>query len=461
VIHFALRGQTRLKPYALAVVGLLLLALIAGGASQQNALPATLVEICALATIPFSVLKLFDSDNLKLARGGIFLIVIIAMIPVIQLIPLPANIWAHIPGHGLAASAYAAISMPAPWLPISTSPLLTQRSALSLSVPVALFLATLNLSLSERRLCISAVFVATILGLILGGLQLSGGADSLFYLYNPTNNGALVGLFSNRNHEASLLVCALPLTAAFVAQSQPSRGRRGGSSLNVIIGVGLAVMAIIALGAVRSRAGLLLLGPALALSALIVWRSGTFGGRRLTAVILGAVVLVSLLIVGVMGLSGILERFTTDPVGDIRFTVAGAIADAGMRFLPFGSGLGTFDVIYRSIEPNTSITQAYLNHAHDDYLELFLETGVLGIVAFVSFFAWWANAAWRAWTNKGSGDKAVAQAGSAMVALLLLHSVLDYPLRTAALSGLFGFACACMIRPSGEEPVRIRVRKSR
>ncbi len=58
-IHFSLNQyRQRLKPYAVAMTGLMFLAMVAGGASQQNALPLTVVEIAALASDPFLNLQI-------------------------------------------------------------------------------------------------------------------------------------------------------------------------------------------------------------------------------------------------------------------------------------------------------------------------------------------------------------------------------------------------------------------
>jgi hypothetical protein len=42
-------------------------------------------------------------------------------------------------------------------------------------------------------------------------------------------------------------------------------------------------------------------------------------------------------------------------------------------------------------------------------------------------------------------DLALARAAPIVIVLLLIHSAMDYPLRTPALSVLFAVACACLV----------------
>ena len=99
-------------------------------------------------------------------------------------------------------------------------------------------------------------------------------------------------------------------------------------------------------------------------------------------------------------------------------------------------------------ETPPEISQSYVNHAHNDWLELTLETGLPGLILAVLFLAWFAIATYRIWRRGDSGiDSLLAQAATITVTLLLAHSLVDYPLRTTALACLFGFVCALCVPP--------------
>ena len=70
---------------------------------------------------------------------------------------------------------------------------------------------------------------------------------------------------------------------------------------------------------------------------------------------------------------------------------------------------------------------------------------VAAVIVVLAFLAWFFPAAvkaWRAPAGRDVLDRCLPQAATISIVLLLLHSFVDYPLRTTALSSLFAFACA-------------------
>ena len=97
-----------------------------------------------------------------------------------------------------------------------------------------------------------------------------------------------------------------------------------------------------------------------------------------------------------------------------------------------------------------AVTSEYVNHAHNDYLELVLELGAAGAVLIVLFLGWWAVAATRVWTSTLSTP--FGRAATIATAAILAHSIVDYPLRTGALMAVFGAAIALMAQRSRSAP---------
>lgn len=100
------------------------------------------------------------------------------------------------------------------------------------------------------------------------------------------------------------------------------------------------------------------------------------------------------------------------------------------------------------------MTREYVNHAHNDYLELVLELGTAGAVLIVLFLLWWAVAAARIWQSQLSTP--FARASTIVTAAVLAHSIVDFPLRTAAISAIFAAAIAIMAKDLASAPVRQR-----
>ena len=95
-------------------------------------------------------------------------------------------------------------------------------------------------------------------------------------------------------------------------------------------------------------------------------------------------------------------------------------------------------------EDPAKVDRYYVNHAHNDYLELAIETGLPGMILMLLFLAWWGRSVWRM-LRSPSADH-FAMAGAIASAAVLLHSVVDYPLRTAAMSAVFAICLALILQ---------------
>jgi hypothetical protein len=131
--------------------------------------------------------------------------------------------------------------------------------------------------------------------------------------------------------------------------------------------------------------------------------------------------------------------------------------------MPFGSGMGTFVPVYAMFErPGDVLANVYANRAHNDLLELWLESGVLGIALMGIFAAWFIAVSLKIWRRSPEGagtiDASLARAATLIILLLVAHSFVDYPLRTGAMMAIMAFACALLIvpppTPQGEVPAR-------
>jgi len=76
------------------------------------------------------------------------------------------------------------------------------------------------------------------------------------------------------------------------------------------------------------------------------------------------------------------------------------------------------------------------------------------------FLAWWAVAVWRAWRTAEVGP--FARAAAIASAAVLIHSLVDFPLRPAAISACFGM-CLALLTDSRAAPPKekAQLRRSR
>jgi O-antigen ligase len=125
-----------------------------------------------------------------------------------------------------------------------------------------------------------------------------------------------------------------------------------------------------------------------------------------------------------------------------RQTMWANTAPAAVDFMPVGSGIGSFPALYASFENPSEVTTIYTSHAHNDYLEIALETGLPGVLLVIAFLFWWGSRTWSIW--RSPQIDVYAAAGTVASAALLLHSFVDYPLRTAGLSAIMAACLALM-----------------
>lgn len=441
------RERSSLGPFFVLAGLLVAVAGILGGASRENPLRLAMVELSAL---PVGVLAIRRIMQDRAAIAPLALLTLIFAVPLLQLLPLPPWLWSRLPGQAARVEALALANLTRPWLPLSLAPSETASMLLALLPPAAMFLATPLLATEQARRLAWLWIGLAVAGLVLGIAQIAAPAGSPAYPYRATNNGSLVGLFANRNHEAGFLLALLPFAAALMAP--PPRRREAGArpgppspSVLRLWLVGLfLVMSVVALGVIHSRAGIILAAPALLAALAVLWRgAGRRRGRRPVAIVAGVVIL-AVAVVAVFGLSPILARFGPQTAGELRFEAWPSVAAAAVSFQPLGSGLGSFDRVFQAVEPLNLVAVTYFNHAHNDFLELWLETGWAGAAVLCVFTLWFVRAACQAW-RRGSG---LAQAASAAILLMMAESLVDYPLRTEALMVLFAFSCGLLAAPA-------------
>lgn len=115
---------------------------------------------------------------------------------------------------------------------------------------------------------------------------------------------------------------------------------------------------------------------------------------------------------------------------DMRSRGLPVVLDMIGHYFPFGSGLGGFDPLFRLHEPMALLKPTYFNHAHNDFLEIVLDAGLPGLLLLLAALGWWAQATFRAWREKADRYHVMPRLGSAMLLLIMLASLVDYPART-------------------------------
>jgi len=209
-----------------------------------------------------------------------------------------------------------------------------------------------------------------------------------------------------------------------------------------------------------SRAGLILAILSALLSCLLTVRSRLDGRPRSTGrarnwsriSLVGlplAVGAASVALVVLLSKAEAIQRFFPDGQVEKRLQLGPVFNHMAVDFFPFGSGFGSFDPVFRAYEPANALDLFYMNQAHNDFLQIVIEGGVLPLLLVVPFLIWTLMKCRTLWfTELRTTDQLRGRAGSIIVLVLLLSSLVDYPLRTPILSVLMTIACLWMRAPS-------------
>jgi O-antigen ligase len=198
-------------------------------------------------------------------------------------------------------------------------------------------------------------------------------------LWRPQWDWGVFGPYVSKNHFAGYMAMAIPLAFALAGESlqrlRHEWGHRrvgwlalGGSAGNAVIRwTALAMLLVVGLLASQSRGGLL----AFAVSSVAL--PFAFQRRRSVAAM---VVAVSLLAVAWVDLSGTWKAFQGRGVRSSRLDLWTDALPMVRSFPVFGSGLDTFGTAYTSFQ--TIAKYEWYGEVHNEYLQVLLDTGVIG-----------------------------------------------------------------------------------
>ena len=429
----------------------LLLCLLLGGASAAGFIANFMLQIASLPLIGWAIWQMVQERPSAQIRAPLGLLAIFLVIALLQLVPLPPALWTVLPGRSAVVQGYRLLGVPLPWLPLTLAPDVALSSILWLLPAFASLLGVVVLGAFRGRGIATAIVAVTLASVAIGALQVIGGSGA--YLYRVTNYGVAVGFFANANHNATLLLVCIPFLAALQATLLKRSGsQRSASAIRLLVGAAYAII-LVGLLINSSLAGIGL-GVPVALGSWLAFGKQRPALRRgiVVATVVLSLAAVVTIVVGPFGNN--LFGTQTSNVELSRQTSFALTLRAARDYFPVGAGTGSFQPIYHMQEPLGSVTTTFMNHAHSDWIELLLETGLVGIAFAALFLAWWivrVRAIWRA-----EEPDPFAQAAVIATAAIMLHSVVDYPLRTAALSAVFAVCIGLM---SGARPYTRRSRE--
>jgi hypothetical protein len=318
----------------------------------------------------------------------------------------------------------------------SLAPGRTRAAALNWAAMAALLVvaAVGGVNRKSRRLIAIGIAASALFQVVLGARSLGRYDDTIFGIGGLPNPQRLRGTFVDPDHLATFLGLALPLVFAWAWWA--IRHTRHGSTLERRLAVVAPPVLVwltlfVGLAFTGSRAGLIAAVIAACLQGVLVagearrWRvSGS--GAVAVAVGIGVVAVIGLQ----QGLGRWLGTSSYDLTGNQRLVVARSTLELWERFPWLGSGLATFREAY-PLSPGAMQTPFW--HAHNEYLELLENTGVVGalvVVAGLIALLLGLSAVLR--RGERSEDRAAGLAAIGAVAAIAVHSAFDFGLSLPA-----------------------------
>jgi len=325
----------------------------------------------------------------------IFVLGVFYLVCLVQCLPLPSAILSFLSPfrHEVLTQSRTIIDGSVAWQSISYSPLKSLAWWTFLLSLLLFFLVFRKTVISPRHL---KLLIYILLGLasleaLYGLMQTFVPTLGVLWIdYIEAYLGDARGTYINRNHFAGFMEMILPLGLGYTLalgnwKEKPSLKALLSTdrpNFQFFLTIGLAVMVLTLLFS-KSRAGITGWGLGFLTFVLLV-HSGSDGIPRsfwvITAIIIGMVSFFSFRI----GVDPILERF-------LRISTDASRLDFWRDSLiivkdhPFGTGLATFREVFPVYNVST-ISETTPYYAHNDYLQLLVETGWIGFAALVGGF---------------------------------------------------------------------------
>lgn len=351
----------------------------------------------------------------------------------LQMLPLPIEILAWLSPQAARWHGVAALPDLLATAPLTLDRYATLDGACKSTAYIAFFVLSLVLLQNRDR-----IRIATYALILSGVLQALYGA--FVSLQNPT--GPATGTFINRNHYAAYLVMCLSVgVGVLIASLSGARSHTWGQFFQNLIRwiitpkMGLRLLLVtmvIALVLTRSRMG----NSAFFVSLFITGVIGLVLSKRATksmVILLVSLIAIDVAIVGTyFGTQRVVESIgQTTLQSEDRDEVAGYAITMWKDYPVFGSGLGSFPVVFPRYSAEG--TPVSYTHAHNDYLELGAEVGLvgvslLGLIVLLSYVA-----ALRAqYVRRDPVMRGVSFAAMMGILALMIHGAADFNLQIPA-----------------------------
>ncbi|MDM7853220.1 O-antigen ligase family protein [Pseudochrobactrum kiredjianiae] len=404
--------RTRDSKYALGLA--LIACLLLGGGTARSLAIDTALQIFVIICSTYAIVRIKESSSLS--KEGVTLFIAVVILGIFQLLPLPISFLSafrpdvfipYVPG----------LNLPSTTATVSLSASRTLQSIVFVLVPIYYFIALSKLSQSDLIGLIPYYMIGIICNLIAAIIQYSMTTGA--QLNDLLGYQVMVGMFANVNHFSTIMFSSIPLVIYLIIFM-------GSRALAVLI----LLLILIVLLTAGSRAGILIgLAITAASFTMLIWRNRV-NNLLIIPLMLGAM----LYLYGTIAHVGAQDIDSEYGRRYFAYTTLDGISENWV----LGIGFGAFDIIFPHYETLDSLNAYFVNHAHNDYLEIVFEGGIIALLFLSAYILIFVRQAYRII------NLPLQLLAMLSIITILVHSTVDYPLRTMAVAMIFAFLNALL-----------------
>jgi O-antigen ligase len=256
----------------------------------------------------------------------------------------------------------------------------------------------------------------------------------IYWLRMPGTDASIFGPYVNHNHYAGLMEMLTPLAVVLSLSTMVEGGQRILAAFAAVLMSGSLVLSL-------SRGGAVSLVVELAVLFWMVSGVQKSASAKTRMLWLVLAMLAFLALIG----TPVMWRH----LGYLRDVLRVDILKDSLRMLVrkpiLGWGLGTFPNVYPTFR--SFYTQFFINAAHNDYVQVLVETGLLGFSCVVWFIVTLYSCGLTRFGRREQNWRDILRAASLVGCTgILVHSLYDFNLQIPANAALFYVFCGLAVR---------------
>ncbi|OGW27349.1 MAG: hypothetical protein A2X59_07350 [Nitrospirae bacterium GWC2_42_7] len=353
------------------------------------------------------------------------------------------------------------------WISLTINKKATLMEFFRIAAYAAFYIVTVQL-LTKKELLKKTITVVIYFAAFMsffGILQFILSNNKIYWVRELTKGGAPFGPYVNHNHYAGLMGMLFPLVLSQFLYHKPKitdnsfRERiveffdQHKTNIHIVLGFSAVLIATTMFLSI-SRGAIISLSASMVLFGILLRFSPL---KRKRGVIIILIIFLVLLFVSWFGWEPIFKKFGSTineqgDLADLRINIFKDSSNIIKDFFFTGTGFGSFSDIYKMYR--TIPAGNFVDHAHNDYTELFTDGGVIAFLLAVWFLSEVFMRSYMSFRRRNNTYALYLYIGSVTgIIYMLAHSLFDFNLHIGA-NGLFFFFLAGLVVSSANTRLR-------